>query len=78
MPIFGPGGEVVAAVELAVGDLGHELQQLTTTLSIATRSLSRELASAARLGRPCPIPHPRLAMGPTVEQATALVTEALG
>jgi hypothetical protein len=49
-----------------------------TTLSIPTRSLSRELASAARLARPYRIPHPRLAMSPTVEQATALVAEALG
>jgi DNA-binding IclR family transcriptional regulator len=62
MPIFGPGGEVVAAIELAVGDLGHELQPLMTALSIATRSLSRELASAARLVRPYRIPHPRLAV----------------
>ena len=44
MPVFGPGGEVVAAIELAVGDLGHELQPSMAALSIASRSLSRELA----------------------------------
>ena len=26
MPVFGPGGEVVAAIELTVRDLGHDLQ----------------------------------------------------
>lgn len=45
MPVFGHGGEVVAAIELAVRDLGPGLQPVMSALSIATRSLSRELAS---------------------------------
>jgi hypothetical protein len=50
MPVFGPAGEVVAALELTVpvpdpgpdSGLGSDL----VALSIATRSLSRELAHA--------------------------------
>jgi DNA-binding IclR family transcriptional regulator len=45
MPVFGPGGEVIAAIELAVPDLGHQLQPVLAALAIASRSLSRELAS---------------------------------
>ena len=48
MPVFGPGGEVVAAIELAVRDLGRDLQPIMGALAIATRSLSRELTGAAR------------------------------
>ena len=48
MPVFGPGGEVVAAIELTVPDLGHELQPVMAALSIAARSLSRELAGGSR------------------------------
>ena len=49
MPVFGPGGEVVAAIEVAVAELGHELPPIMAALSIASRSLSRELAGEARL-----------------------------
>jgi DNA-binding IclR family transcriptional regulator len=48
MPVFGPGGDVVAAVELAVGDLGQKLQPVVAALSIAARSLGRELVGDAR------------------------------
>lgn len=48
MPVFGPGGQVVAAIELAVGDLGHQLRPVMAALAIASRSLSRELAGDAR------------------------------
>src|SRR3954447_12809213 len=48
MPVFGPGGDVVAAIELAVGDLGHKLQPVVAALSIAARSLTRELAGEPR------------------------------
>lgn len=48
MPVFGPGGEVVAAIELAVRDLGNNVQPVLGALTIATKSLSRELAGAAR------------------------------
>jgi len=51
MPVFGPGGDVVAAIELAVTDLGHELQPIMAALAIASRSLSRELR-APRRARP--------------------------
>ena len=45
MPVFGPGGETVAAIEVAVPDLCH-LQLILTALTIATRSLTRELADS--------------------------------
>jgi DNA-binding IclR family transcriptional regulator len=51
MPVFGPGGDVVAAIELAVRDLGRELQPVMAALAIASRSLSRELAGDARSAR---------------------------
>jgi DNA-binding IclR family transcriptional regulator len=50
MPVFGPGGEVLAAIELAVRDLGQGLQPLMAALAISSKSLSRELASEARYG----------------------------
>jgi hypothetical protein len=50
---------------------------MVTTLSIASRSLSRELASGARPDRPNGILHPWMAR-PIVEQATALIAEAVG
>jgi DNA-binding IclR family transcriptional regulator len=77
MPIFGPGGEVIAALELALGDPGHELRAMVATLSIASRSLSRELASQACQNRPYRIPQPRMAR-PSVEQATAPIAQAVG
>jgi hypothetical protein len=46
VPVFGAGGDVVAALELTLCDPERELQPLTAALSIAARSLSRELASA--------------------------------
>jgi DNA-binding IclR family transcriptional regulator len=44
MPVFGPGGDVVAAIELTVPDLGATLAPVLAALTIAARSLSRELA----------------------------------
>jgi hypothetical protein len=46
--VFGPGGDVVAAIELTVRDLGRELRPVMAALSIAARSLSRELSDAAQ------------------------------
>jgi DNA-binding IclR family transcriptional regulator len=66
MPVFGPGGEVVAAIEVAVRDLGKELQPVMAALSIASRSLSRELAGDSRPARsagraePRTLPHPQV------------------
>ena len=51
MPVFGPGGDVVAAIELAVHDLAKDLQPVMAALAIASRSLSRELAGDARTVR---------------------------
>lgn len=48
MPVFGPGGAVVAAVELTVTDLATELKPAVAALTVATRSLSRELAAGVR------------------------------
>ena len=48
MPVFGPGGEVVAALELSVRDLGTDLKTVMGPLAIAARSLSRELCGSAR------------------------------
>jgi DNA-binding IclR family transcriptional regulator len=56
MPVFGPGGDVVAAIELAVTDLGRELQPVMAALAVASRSLSRELATDARRMRAVPRP----------------------
>jgi DNA-binding IclR family transcriptional regulator len=45
MPVFGPGGKVIAALEIRVHDLRSDLQVVRPALSVAARSLSRELAS---------------------------------
>ena len=47
VPVFGPGGHVVAAVELTVPDLGAGLHSVLAGLTLAARSLSRELAGRA-------------------------------
>lgn len=49
VPVFGSGGEVLAAIELSVRDLGTDLQPILGPLSIAARSLSRELAGATAI-----------------------------
>jgi DNA-binding IclR family transcriptional regulator len=46
MPVFGPGGNVVAALELTITDEHRDLHPFLGPLAIACRSLSRELASA--------------------------------
>ena len=45
VPVFGAGGTVVAALELRVHDLRHDLPALQPALVVAARCLSRELAS---------------------------------
>jgi Bacterial transcriptional regulator/IclR helix-turn-helix domain len=42
-PVFGPGGQVVAAIELPVRDLRVELPRLQPALVVAARWLSRQL-----------------------------------
>jgi DNA-binding IclR family transcriptional regulator len=56
VPVFGPGSDVVAAIELNVPDLGRNLHPITAALSIASRSLSRELAADAVVPGPRPVP----------------------
>jgi len=81
MPVFGPGGEVVAAIELAVGDLKQQLQPVMAALAIASRSLSRELTGDARHGRAAaaqspvqgPEEAPTLSLAPTLPTALAAV-----
>ena len=64
VPVFGPGGDAVAAIEVLVRELGHELQPVMAALTIAARSLSRELVgtglAVGAAGRAAdPLPHPR-------------------
>jgi DNA-binding IclR family transcriptional regulator len=53
-PVFGPGGQVVAAIELPVRDLRGELPRLQPALVVAARGLSRQLGLAAS-GRAVPV-----------------------
>ena len=48
MPIFYGRGRVAAAIELAVGGPGAELKAAGSALSVACRSLSRQLATELR------------------------------
>lgn len=45
VPVFGPGGRVVAAIEVKVQVLHSDFRRASTALSIAARSLSRELGT---------------------------------
>ena len=56
VPVFEPGGRVVAAIELTLDNLGAALQPVLAALTIAARSLSRELAARPLLG-PLTNPH---------------------
>src|SRR3954466_6699978 len=69
VPVFGVGGEVVAAIELTVRDLGRELHPAMAALPIAPRRLSRGLAGAALAGGALP---------PAAPAATTLVQTAAG
>ena len=53
VPVFGRGGEAVAAIELTLPDLGQELQRVLGALVIATRSLSREIVHVPGTARGC-------------------------
>jgi hypothetical protein len=52
VPVFGPGGELVASIELTVRDLSKELQAVRAALVIASHSLSPELSGDARPSGP--------------------------
>jgi DNA-binding IclR family transcriptional regulator len=65
VPVFGPGGKVVAAIELRVDDPAAELPVVRPALTIAGRSLTRELSSGQGMpsrGRSSR-PNMRLAVG---------------
>jgi hypothetical protein len=47
MPVFGPGGKVIAAIEVGAANLDDDLHRIMSPLLIATRSLSREVAGGA-------------------------------
>jgi DNA-binding IclR family transcriptional regulator len=49
MPLFGPDGAVVAAIEVTVTvtDLHRDLHPVITALTIAARSLTREITANA-------------------------------
>jgi len=52
-PVFGPGGAVIAALELQVHDEREDLAMCRATLTVTARGLSRELALNAHAdGRP--------------------------
>ncbi|HEY3261170.1 MAG TPA: IclR family transcriptional regulator [Pseudonocardiaceae bacterium] len=57
MPVFGPGGTVVAALEMQLRDLRNDFQNIKAALLVASRSLSRELANGLLNGYPMPLPH---------------------
>ena len=74
MPVFGPGGEVVAAIEIAMPDLSKGLRTAFVALSIASRSLSRELGGKVQsAGAPALA---RLTQWP-VKRRQSVVEEAL-
>ena len=50
VPVFGPGGLAVAALELTVRNLRTELDMASSVLTVAARGLSRELTAGNRSG----------------------------
>lgn len=58
VPVFGPGGQVAAAIEVRVDDPAAELPVVRPALVIAGRSLSRELAATPEMAGRGPLrPH---------------------
>lgn len=51
-PVFGCGGEVVAALEVELHDVRADLELAKAVLVVAARGLSRELVSALDRGQP--------------------------
>jgi hypothetical protein len=49
VPVFGPGGSVIAALELEVQD-PRDLRQMQPPLVVAARTLSRDLATSRGVG----------------------------
>ena len=77
MPVFYGGGRVAAAIELTVGDLCSEFKPAASALSVACRSLSRQLATELHAMNNCDGSDQRLstraripdADGPAAEQS---------
>jgi DNA-binding IclR family transcriptional regulator len=78
MPVFGPGGDAVAAIELTVRDLGRELQTAMAALSVASRSLSRELATEYRRIRAVPAVPVPVPVARTIQLAEARPAATFG
>ena len=78
MPIFYGAGSVAAAIELTVRDLGNELKPAAGALSVACRSLSRQLANE---GKPKRSHHPqsgvRAGLTPPIRMNVAATQEVL-
>lgn len=68
-PVFGAGGQVVAAIELRVDNLGRDVHAVTAPLAIATGSLSRELIHACHPTARWMDEQPRTAMFAAVTDA---------
>jgi DNA-binding IclR family transcriptional regulator len=67
-PVVGPGGRVVAALETRVPDLGAGLDTTRHVLTLAARSLSRELSGA---GSPVPDVAIPMVVGPVAVGAAS-------
>ncbi len=50
VPVFGAGGTVAAALELAVPNLRSDLHMASSALTVAARGLSRELVTGTKTG----------------------------
>lgn len=59
VPVFGVGGTAVAALGLSAPNLRADLPMVSSVLTVAARSLSRELATSRRAGRLALIPEQR-------------------
>jgi DNA-binding IclR family transcriptional regulator len=68
-PVFGAGGEVVAAIEIDVRDLAHDVPVWRPTLAVAAGSLSRALGRLSG-APPVAAPH-RLGRSPTPQSQPA-------
>jgi DNA-binding IclR family transcriptional regulator len=66
VPVFGPAGEVAAALEVRLGDVSSEMPTTVPALMIAARGLSRELG---RVGGPMSPPAPVVPAGGPGERA---------
>ena len=64
VPVFGPGGNVAAAIELQVDDPDAAMPTVGPALAVAACSLTRELADRPVVPAPAGIWHPAVSMAP--------------